>query len=32
MMLIVTGVASLIHIYSMGYMHDDGVTRGSLRA
>jgi NADH-quinone oxidoreductase subunit L len=23
MMLIVTGVASLIHIYSMGYMHDD---------
>jgi NADH-quinone oxidoreductase subunit L len=23
MMLVVTGVASLIHIYSMGYMHDD---------
>ncbi|HWC59331.1 MAG TPA: NADH-quinone oxidoreductase subunit L [Verrucomicrobiae bacterium] len=23
MMLMVTGVASLIHIYSMGYMHDD---------
>src|SRR5436189_298085 len=23
MMLIVTGVASLIHIYSIGYMHDD---------
>jgi NADH-quinone oxidoreductase subunit L len=23
MLLIVTGVASLIHIYSMGYMHDD---------